>query len=190
MHLRFETVLRQVARARRPSSAAGPASSGRRGSCCLQKRIHAREVTGERIAFGICLILALASAGFAAHAIGSGPSALPNPLPSLANGVPTNRALAEARRQSAGDPDTTGSLGRAPEAAPGMGAGPGAKPQDTGYVLRWALQGTALVEGPNGLREVRPGSVLPGAGRITSIERSDAGWIVVTSETVIGPASL
>ncbi len=189
MHLRFETVLRQVAIASRPSSAAGPASSGRRRNC-LQKRIHAREVTGERIAFGICLALALASAGFAAHAIGSGPSALPNPLPSLANGIPLNRALAEARRHSAGDPETTGSLGRASEAVSGTGAVPGAKPQDTGYVLRWALQGTALVEGPNGLREVRPGSVLPGAGRITSIERSDAGWIVVTSETVIGPASL
>jgi hypothetical protein len=46
--------------------------------------------------------------------------------------------------------------------------------------------GIALVEGPDGLREVAPGAVLPGAGEVLAIQRSDTGWVVVTSETIIG----
>jgi hypothetical protein len=50
--------------------------------------------------------------------------------------------------------------------------------------------GVALVEGPDGLREVVPGAVIPGAGQVLSIERSGTGWAVVTSETIIVEAVL
>jgi hypothetical protein len=32
---------------------------------------------------------------------------------------------------------------------------------------------------------VTPGMTLPGIGQIISIERSDEGWVVLTSETLI-----
>jgi hypothetical protein len=46
------------------------------------------------------------------------------------------------------------------------------------------------VEGLDGLHVVVPGSVLPGAGRVLSIERLGGDWTIVMSETVIGGASL
>ncbi|WP_331326106.1 hypothetical protein [Methylorubrum populi] len=33
------------------------------------------------------------------------------------------------------------------------------------------------------------GSVLPGAGRVLSIRRTGAGWVVITTETIIGPVA-
>ena len=38
-----------------------------------------------------------------------------------------------------------------------------------------------------GLREVTPGSVLPGAGRVKSIERHGGNWVVITTAGVIDP---
>ncbi|MGC1861763.1 MAG: hypothetical protein WA733_11725, partial [Methylocystis sp.] len=55
------------------------------------------------------------------------------------------------------------------------------------WVLRGVHDGTALVEGAEGLREVTPGSVLPGAGRVKSIERHGANWVVITTAGVIDP---
>jgi hypothetical protein len=55
------------------------------------------------------------------------------------------------------------------------------------WVLRGVHDGTALVEGAQGLREVAPGSVLPGAGRVKSIERHGANWVVITTAGVIDP---
>ena len=55
----------------------------------------------------------------------------------------------------------------------------------TGYVLREVRDGSALVEGRVGLREVIPGDTLPGVGRIRSIERRHGQWVVVTSNGVI-----
>jgi hypothetical protein len=55
------------------------------------------------------------------------------------------------------------------------------------WVLRGVHEGTALVEGAQGLREVAPGSVLPGAGRVKSIERHGANWVVITTAGVIDP---
>jgi hypothetical protein len=55
------------------------------------------------------------------------------------------------------------------------------------WVLRGVHDGTALVEGAQGLREVSPGSVLPGAGRVKSIERHGANWVVITTAGVIDP---
>ena len=47
----------------------------------------------------------------------------------------------------------------------------------------WFISATgesALIEGPEGLWWVTPGMTLPGIGQIISIERSDAGWVVLT----------
>ncbi len=55
------------------------------------------------------------------------------------------------------------------------------------WVLRGVHDGTALVEGTQGLREVSPGSVLPGAGRVKSIERHGGNWVVITTAGVIDP---
>jgi hypothetical protein len=46
----------------------------------------------------------------------------------------------------------------------------------------------ALIDSPEGLREVRPGTVLPYAGLVTSIEQQDGRWIVITSQGVIREA--
>ncbi|PWB82469.1 MAG: hypothetical protein C3F11_11720 [Methylocystaceae bacterium] len=55
-----------------------------------------------------------------------------------------------------------------------------------GYVLREVAGGLALVERPDGwVEEVARGDDLPGAGRVTAIERRAQGWVVVTSRGVI-----
>ena len=53
------------------------------------------------------------------------------------------------------------------------------------YVLREVADGVALIEGPDGLREVWPGRGVPGAGKVTSIERQAGKWVVITSEGMI-----
>lgn len=56
------------------------------------------------------------------------------------------------------------------------------------WVVRDVYDGIALVEGADGPVEVAPGEVLPGAGRVRSIERAGRGWVVVTSRGVIDSA--
>jgi flagellar motility protein MotE (MotC chaperone) len=53
------------------------------------------------------------------------------------------------------------------------------------YVVREVADGVALIEGPDGLREVWPGRGIPGAGKVTSIERQAGKWVVITSEGMI-----
>jgi hypothetical protein len=166
---RFEKILRQLAAQETPQVR----------KAFLKART--RQVRKERIAFGVGVVLAAGSAGFASYAlegrISFGP--LPSVLPPLSSAAPVNLALASHRTL---DPDTTGSLpqdGNARSGVPGRG-----------YVVRQVLPGAALVEGPDGMQAVSPGSVLPGAGRILSIKQSDQGWVVVTSETVIVSAPL
>jgi hypothetical protein len=43
----------------------------------------------------------------------------------------------------------------------------------------------AVVEGPNGYRQIGPGDFLPGAGRVERIERHGRGWAVVTNQGYI-----
>ena len=40
----------------------------------------------------------------------------------------------------------------------------------------------AVVEGPNGFRQIGPGDMLPGAGRVERIERRGRDWTVVTNQ--------
>lgn len=59
-------------------------------------------------------------------------------------------------------------------------------PAPGGYVLRDIAGDLALIERTDGLlAEVGEGDVLPGAGRVTAIERRAQGWVVVTSRGVI-----
>ena len=53
------------------------------------------------------------------------------------------------------------------------------------YVLRDVFRGGALVESRQGLMEVFPGVVLPGAGRVRSVERRDGRWVVITTAGII-----
>jgi hypothetical protein len=61
-----------------------------------------------------------------------------------------------------------------------------AEPVD-GWVLREVYNGSALVESRNRrLYEVMPGGVIPGVGRVESIERRGARWVVLTDKGFIG----
>ncbi|MFI5013170.1 MAG: hypothetical protein ACHQAY_12575 [Hyphomicrobiales bacterium] len=57
-----------------------------------------------------------------------------------------------------------------------------------GYVLRSVFRGAALIESRDGLREVKPGAILPNVGLVTSIEQRDGAWVVVTSKGIITEA--
>jgi hypothetical protein len=62
---------------------------------------------------------------------------------------------------------------------------PGADPLK-GYRLRYVFQGRALLLTPTGLREVTPGTFLPGVGFVTAIEMRGGRWVVVTPRGIIG----
>lgn len=54
-----------------------------------------------------------------------------------------------------------------------------------GYVLRDVHDGIAVVEDHTGLREIVPGEMLAGIGRVEAIERHGGRWVVVTSNGLI-----
>ena len=56
------------------------------------------------------------------------------------------------------------------------------------YVVLGVRDDVALIEGRDGERAVRPGDVLPGAGRVERIEPAGEGWVVVTDQGLIGTA--
>ena len=53
------------------------------------------------------------------------------------------------------------------------------------YVLRSVRNGVAVVQTQRGLIEVGPGDMIPGIGRVRSIEKVDGRWVVVTRDGVI-----
>lgn len=56
-----------------------------------------------------------------------------------------------------------------------------------GWIVREVYDGAALVEGRNRrLYEVAPGGVVPGVGRVESIERRGRSWVVLTDKGFIG----
>jgi hypothetical protein len=192
MNLRFEKVLDLVMkgghRAEAELSLAGRGNPGRQP---LEEVIRARDAAGNHMMSFVGIGLAVSSVAFAAYAIlhGSGFPSLPNVLPAMADGVPVNKSLAsQARRQGNIEPATTGSISMRSETADTRQRE--ARTRGHAYVIYRVFGETALVEGLDGLHVVVPGSVLPGAGRVLSIERSGNSWSIVTSETVIGEASL
>jgi hypothetical protein len=104
-----------------------------------------------------------------------------------------------APESSAPDEIRTGSITRKSTAAtaeapsaPAKGIADAATPWATTtlkqYVLRSVTKGVALIESPEGLREVRPGTILPVAGLVTSIEQHEGRWVVVTVRGLIREA--
>ena len=146
----------------------------------LLRRTRAAAV--ERAAVAICLGLAVVSGSFAAYAItGASNTYSVQPfLPAVGGGFAWKRAVAPVREAALDlDPTTTGALpDPVPSAAPERGE---AAPTARGYVLRRVAEGAAVVEWPEGLRQVVPGAVLPWAGRILSIRATGAVCVVITS---------
>ena len=157
---------------------------------------RARDAAMERAAIGGCLFLAAVSGGWAAYGIAGSPNGydVRQIVPPVANGFAWKKSVTPVRTAAADlDPLTTGSLPEQPRVeANASSSSSGALPVTAAksYVLRRVSGGTALVEGPSGLKQIVPGAVLPGAGRVISIRETGAGWVVVTSETIIGPAPL
>jgi hypothetical protein len=70
-------------------------------------------------------------------------------------------------------------------------AGPGsAKPLLRDYSVEDVRDGVALIDSRYGSRQVAPGDIIPGAGRVLSIDRQGGNWFVLTSLGIIlgGPA--
>ncbi len=58
-------------------------------------------------------------------------------------------------------------------------------PTVEGWVLRDVANGSALIEGRQGIFEVYAGDPVPGLGRIDAIRKQDGKWVVVTSKGLI-----
>ena len=52
-------------------------------------------------------------------------------------------------------------------------------------MIRDAANGSALIEGRQGIFEVYAGDPVPGLGRIDAIRKQDGKWVVVTSKGLI-----
>ena len=86
--------------------------------------------------------------------------------------------------------ETTATIQTA-NAAPGPVPVPAPKPEVArlptveGWVLRDVANGSALIEGRQGIFEVYAGDPIPGLGRIDAIRKQDGRWVVVTSRGLI-----
>jgi hypothetical protein len=189
MGIRFDKVLEQVARA---GNGKGPVSTAERRERKVQRieeSIRAREAVGDRIVMCLGLALTLSAIGLPVYALhlSEGYTYLTSAVTDTAAG----RAPANSTRSSDPSPATTGSLTRKDvEPTAGQKRDAAARTASRGvqfqrYVVHRATGGSALIEGPEGLWWVTPGMTLPGIGQIISIERSDAGWVVLTTETMI-----
>jgi hypothetical protein len=191
MGIRFEKVLEQIARAGNAKSDASALQVRERKVQRLEELIRAREAVGDRIVMCLGLVLVLSAIGLPVYALhfSDGYSY----LRTAASGTSTARTSTGNHPRSVDlNPPTTGSLSR-PQNDPDLALGnKGATVQGTDrktqfqrYVIHRATGESALIEGPEGLWWVTPGMTLPGIGQIISIEQSDSGWVVLTSETTI-----
>jgi hypothetical protein len=189
MGIRFDKVLEQVAMA---GSGKGPVSTAEKRERKVQRieeSIRAREAVGDRIVMCLGLALTLSAIGLPVYALHLSDSY--TYLKSAVTNTTAGRAAANSTRSSDLSPATTGSLTKK-EIQPAAGQKGDAAAQTASrgalfqrYVVHRATGGSALIEGPEGLWWVTPGMTLPGIGQIISIERSDAGWVVLTTETMI-----
>lgn len=154
-----------------------------------------REAAIERTVLAGLVGLALTAGGFAGYAIATGTHGydVQAVLPAGAAPFAWKKTVAQGRLADPDfDPVTTGSLPDRPLAAdPGPRTAPArpARPPAGPYALRGVADGVATLETREGRLTVSLGSVLPGAGRVLSIRRAGAGWVVITTETIIGPSS-
>lgn len=88
--------------------------------------------------------------------------------------------------KASADKTPTGAIVRPDKIADDKAADAKAKSLNGRYLLRDVSGGVALIERRDGLiEEVALGDDLPGAGRVTAIERRGRGWAVVTTKGVI-----
>jgi hypothetical protein len=99
-------------------------------------------------------------------------------------------AAAAAAAAPAAPKESTGSIQTA-NAGPAQVPLPAPKPEVArlptveGWVLRDVGNGSALIEGRQGIFEVYAGDPIPGLGRIDAIRKQDGRWVVVTSRGLI-----
>ncbi|MFC6389964.1 hypothetical protein [Methylorubrum zatmanii] len=155
---------------------------------------RAREAATERATLAGLVLFALTSASFAGYAIATGThgydvqAVLPPGMPPFA----WKKTVAQGRLADPDfDPVTTGSLPDRPvPAAPALPSPERPAPLPAGgFVLRGVADGIATLDSRQGRLTASLGSVLPGAGRVLSIRKTGAGWVVITTETIIGPAA-
>ena len=89
---------------------------------------------------------------------------------------------------SAFDPSQNSSAPRTPGSFASPLLAPGGPQLITTWVVRDVYNGIALLESPHGSIEVTPGEIIPGAGRVKSIERRGSGWVVITTRGVVDSA--
>jgi hypothetical protein len=98
--------------------------------------------------------------------------------------------VAAAAMAPAAPKESTGSIQTA-NAGPAQVPLPAPKPEVArlptveGWVLRDVANGSALIEGRQGIFEVYAGDPIPGLGRIDAIRKQDGRWVVITSRGLI-----
>ncbi len=116
--------------------------------------------------------------------------AAPAAAPVAAAAAAPVAAAAAAPAAPAAPKESTGSIQTA-NAAPAQVPLPAPKPEVArlptveGWVLRDVANGSALIEGRQGIFEVYAGDPIPGLGRIDAIRKQDGRWVVVTSRGLI-----
>ena len=74
----------------------------------------------------------------------------------------------------------------APQTQPKLTPAPETRPTTiAGWTLREVVDGTAVLQGPNGIWRVTRGDTVPGVGRVDSIVRWGNRWIVATTRGLI-----
>lgn len=193
MITRFEKALEQVARSDSDLKSDRTAlESHAQRIRRLEELIRAKETTGDRIVIGIAAALVVSAMALPVYAAfySDGYAYLPNVGSSISGTtssvvghlqrmMPDASITRETRVAELNSVDT-GEVGTVRRRR--------AEATFARYVIHRASEAAALIEGPSGLWWVTPGMKVPGAGQILSIEHSDAGWTVVTSETTITEA--
>lgn len=196
MGVRFDKVLEQVARAGQAGRGAAVETRERKVRR-LEDMIRAREAMGDRIVMCLGLALTLSAVALPVYAVYLSDGYAY--LQSAGNGLMMSKGTEVSQTRSTDlSPSTTGSLNRQKTVEAVLEAKSDRallaidrQSRFQRYVIHRATSESALIEGPEGVWWVTPGMTLPGIGQIISIERSDNGWVVLTSETMISqrPAS-
>jgi len=196
MLTRFDKAMEQVAQAENDLKADRVALESRAQKVRrLEELIRAKEATGDRIVIGLGAALAVSSMALPVYAAfySNGYSYLPSVGSSIAGRssfvAEKLQMAAHSLISSSGKESDTLSFSEDEEKSVSNQTGSGGA-TFARYVIHRATAASALIEGPNGLWWVTPGMKVPGAGQILSIERSDTGWAVVTSETTITEGSV
>lgn len=105
----------------------------------------------------------------------SSPAVVPS-APSAADHLPAVQPRAASTTDSAAKPHTEARLVAVPDTRPTT---------IDGWTLREVVDGTAVLEGPDGIRRARRGDTVPGVGKVVAIIRWGNRLIVATSKGLI-----